>query len=124
MSARRLLQCEADCRAAVGINAPEISTFVAQWLLANAFRREFVLRRALAQISEAETADRGDEQAPTEGGPDKRPQCAARAVGCFCFCFSLIRQCAASARNVRLPIILLPRLLFSNISEAGDGRGE
>ncbi|RWO24838.1 MAG: hypothetical protein EOS10_31525 [Mesorhizobium sp.] len=124
MSARRLPQREADHPTAVSIGAAmNISAVVCVYFKA-VFRRELALKCIAARISEAETADRGDKQAPTEGGPDKRPQCGARSVVCFCFCFSLIRQCAASARNVRLPIILLPGLLFSNISEAGDGRGE
>jgi hypothetical protein len=54
-------------------------------------------------------------------GRDKRPQGAARSVGCFCFRFSLIRQCAASARNVRAMINTLLRPSFPHIAEAGDG---
>ncbi|MBB2158551.1 hypothetical protein HLH33_20130 [Gluconacetobacter diazotrophicus] len=54
-------------------------------------------------------------------GPDKRPQGAALSVGCFCWCFWLIRQCAASARNVRCDLNALPILGFPHIAEAGHG---
>lgn len=121
MSARRLPQCEADRRTATSIAAAVNTSAVVCVCVKAVFRRELALKRISAQISEEKIAHRGDEQAPTEGGPDKRPQCAAWSVVCFCFCFSRIRQCVASACNVRLPIILLPRLLFSHISEAGDG---
>lgn len=121
MSARPLRHYEADRRAATSIKAAVNTSAIARICVKAVFWREFVLGRALARTSEDERAGTGDEWAPTDGGPDKRPQCAARAVGCFCFCFSRIRQCVASACNVRLPIILLPRLLFSHISEAGDG---
>lgn len=121
MSTRRLARCEADRRTATCIAAAVNTSAVVCVCVKAVFRRELALKRISARISEKETAARGDEQAPTEGGPDKRPQCAARAVGCFCFCFSRIRQCVASACNVRLNIILLPRLLFSHIAEAGDG---
>jgi len=53
---------------------------------------------------------------------DKRAQCAARSVGCFCFCFSPIRQCVASGRNVGLAVNLLFHSHFSHISAPGDGR--
>ena len=54
-------------------------------------------------------------------GQDKRAQGAARSVVCFCFRFSLIRQCAASARNVRAIINTLLRRSFPHTAEAGDG---
>jgi hypothetical protein len=54
--------------------------------------------------------------------PDRRPHIAARSVGCFCFRFSLIRQCAASGRNVRPIIRLLFHGRFSHISAGGEGR--
>ncbi len=66
-------------------------------------------------------ADRGEEQEPTDRGPDKRPQGAARSVGCFCWEFSLIRQCAASARNVRAACNTFPELGFLHIAGAGHG---
>jgi hypothetical protein len=58
-------------------------------------------------------------QEPTDRGPDKRPQCAALSVGCFCWCFWLIRQCAASARNVRHAVSALLILGFPHIAGAG-----
>ncbi len=54
--------------------------------------------------------------------PDKRPHIAARSVDCFFFCFSPIRQCAASGRNVHLTINQLFHSHFSHISATGDGR--
>ncbi|NTG28739.1 hypothetical protein G6L08_16475 [Agrobacterium rhizogenes] len=110
-----------DCCVALGIDPAEIWTVVARCWLADAFRREFVLRRALAWISEAETADRGEEQAPTEGGPDKRPQCAARLGGCFSWVFSPFRQCALFRSNVRVRFKVLFILRFVNIAGGGDG---
>lgn len=111
----------ADRRGVIGLQTPDVSTVVAQCWLANRFRREFVVRRVSAYISEAEIAGWEEEQAPTEGGPDKRPHIAARLGGCFCFYFLLIRQCAASARTVRVTLNLLPRLLFSHIAEVSHG---
>jgi hypothetical protein len=66
MTSRRPHNQSTDLRALVGVDAADISTVVAQWRLANAFRPEFVFRRVVAQIGEEEAADRGDEQAPTE----------------------------------------------------------
>ncbi|WP_162013730.1 hypothetical protein [Gluconacetobacter diazotrophicus] len=54
-------------------------------------------------------------------GLDKRPQFAALSVGCFCWCFWLIRQCAVSARNVRCDLNALPILGFPHIAGAGHG---
>lgn len=54
-------------------------------------------------------------------GRDKRPQCAARSVGCCCFPFLPTRQCVASTRNVCLTINSLPGFCFSHIAEAADG---
>ena len=85
------------------------------------FSRLGSVERALAQTSGHERADRRDPGQPTEGGRDKRAQGAARSVGCFCFRFSLIRQCAASARNVRAIINTLLRPSLQHIAEAGDG---
>ena len=79
------------------------------------------VERALAQMSEHKRADRRYRQQPTERWRDKRAQGAARSVGCFCFRFSLIRQCAASARNVRAIINTLLRPSLQHIAEAGDG---
>jgi hypothetical protein len=79
------------------------------------------VERALAQTSEHKRANRRDPRHPTEGGRDKRAQGAARSVGCFCFRFSLIRQCAASARNARAIVSALLNMAFPHIAEAGDG---
>lgn len=77
MTNRRPRNRTADHCALVGVDAADISTVIAQWCFTTAFRRDFVLRRAVAQIGEKEAADRGDEQAPTERGRgrgrDKRP---------------------------------------------------
>jgi hypothetical protein len=85
------------------------------------FSRLGSLERALAQMSENGRADRRDPRQPTEGGRDKRAQGAARSVGCFCFRFSPIPQCAPSARNVRAIINMLLCPSFPHIAEAGDG---
>ncbi|MBB4398842.1 hypothetical protein GGD62_007990 [Bradyrhizobium sp. ERR14] len=66
------------------------------------------------------TSDR-ETTTTTEGGRDKRPQCAARSVGCCCSDFSLIRQCGASARNVRPTINSLYGFSISHIAEVGHG---
>ncbi len=79
------------------------------------------LERALAQMSEHKRADRRCSRQPTEGGRDKRAQGAARSVGCSCFRFSLIRQCAASACNVPTIVSALLSIAFGHIAEAGDG---
>ena len=78
------------------------------------------VERALAQRSEHKRVLRRDPEQPTEGGRDKRPQGAARSVGCFCFRFSLIRRCAASARNVRAIINALFCPSFAQSDEVGD----
>ncbi|MBB4428269.1 hypothetical protein GGD66_006856 [Bradyrhizobium sp. CIR48] len=57
----------------------------------------------------------------TERGRDKRPQGAARSVGCCCFAFLLIRQSVTSARNVRATVNSLQRFCISHIAEAGHG---
>lgn len=59
--------------------------------------------------------------ATTERWRDKRPQCAARSVDCSCFLILLIRQCVASACNVRLTINSLLGFCISHIAEAGHG---
>ena len=79
------------------------------------------VERALAQMSEHKRADRRAPRQPTERGRDKSPQGAARSVGCFCFPYSLIRQCAASPCNVRTIINTLLSIAFPHIAEAGDG---
>jgi len=118
----RLRCCQTfDCCAGLGIAAAEISTVVAPRWLANVIRREFVLGRMAAQVSEAEIAGRGNEQATTEGGPDKRPHCAARLGGCLSWVFSPFRQCALFARNVRVRFKSLSGLRILNIAGAGDG---
>ncbi|WP_218064368.1 hypothetical protein [Nguyenibacter vanlangensis] len=83
--------------------------------------RDFVGRRSVACCREEGRANRGEAQEPTDRGPDKRPQGAARSVGCFCRAFSLIRQCAASARNVRSALNALPILDFPHLAGAGHG---
>ena len=85
------------------------------------FSRLASVERVLAQTSEHKRVLRRDPEQPTEGGRDKRPQGAARSVGCFCFRFSLIRQRSASARNVRAIINTLLRPSFPHIAGAGDG---
>jgi hypothetical protein len=86
-----------------------------------AFSYPSSLQRVLAQLSEHKQAGNTDPRQPTERWRDKRPQGAARSVGCFCLRFSLIRQCAASAFNVRAIINTLPTISFPHIAEAGDG---
>lgn len=86
-----------------------------------ALRCDFAGRRGAAFFREGGRADRGGVQEPTDRGPDKRPQGAALSVGCFCWAFSLIRQCAARARNVRGAVNALPILSFPHIAGAGDG---
>lgn len=82
---------------------------------------DFAGRRGAAIFREGGRADRGGAQAPTDRGPDKRPQGAALSVGCFCLCFSSIAQSAAPARKVRGAVNALPILGFSHIAGAGDG---
>lgn len=84
-------------------------------------RRDLAGRRDAARFREGGRADKGGEQETTDRGLDKRPQCAALSVGCFCWCFWQIRQCAASARNVRCDLNALPILVFPHIAEAGHG---
>ncbi|MDF2116171.1 hypothetical protein PY365_11345 [Roseiarcaceae bacterium H3SJ34-1] len=88
---------------------------------AKAFAREFAGWRGAAYFREGGRADRGEGQKPTDRGPDKRPQCAALSVGCFCLCFWLIRQCAAPTRNVRHGVNALLILGFPHIAGAGHG---
>ena len=78
-------------------------------------------QRMLAQLSEHKRAVRRNPRQPTERGRDKRAQGAARSVGCFCFRFSLIPQCAASAGNVRAIINVLFCPSFPQSDEVGDG---
>ena len=73
MTSRRLHKQTGNHCALVGIDAADITGVVVRWGPANAFQRDFVIRRAVAQIGEEETADRVSEQAPTERGRDKRP---------------------------------------------------
>jgi hypothetical protein len=110
-----------DWRTLAGINIAEIWISDARWRLGSAIGWEFVLRRGLAHSSEGARAGEGDEQATTERGRDKRPQCAARSVGCYCFIFLLTQQCAAAAHNVRLTINALWGLDVSHIAEVGNG---
>ncbi len=121
MTSRRPYNQTADNCALVGTDVADISNIVAQWWLANAFRREFVLRRGVAQSGEKETADRGYEQAPTERGQDKSRQCAARSGDCFSWAFSPFRQGAPDPRKVRWTRNALPNLPFPNIAGAGHG---
>ncbi|MBB6305040.1 hypothetical protein [Rhizobium leucaenae] len=80
-----------------------------------------MFKRISAQISDEEAADRANEQAATEGGPDKRPQCAARSGGCSAWDFSPFRQCALFGRNVRLRFMSLFVFPFVNIAGTGNG---
>ena len=82
---------------------------------------DFAGWRSAASFREGGRADRDGVQEPTDRGPDKRPQGAALSVGCFCWAFSLIRQCAAPARKVRGAVNALLILCFSHIAGAGDG---
>lgn len=77
--------------------------------------------RGAARFREEGRAIREGVQEPTDRGPDKRPQGAALSVGCFCWCFWLIRQCAASARNVRSALNALPILGVPHIAGADHG---
>lgn len=86
-----------------------------------AFGRDFVGKRGTAYSREEGRAGRGGAQKTTDRGPDKRPQGAARSVGCFCLVFSLIRQRAASTRNVRRALNGLLVLRFPHIAGAGHG---
>ena len=65
--------------------------------------RDFAGRRGAACFREEGRAGRGGVQKPTDRGRDKRPQGAARSVGCFYWDILAIRQCAALGRNVRGP---------------------
>ncbi|RWL93219.1 MAG: hypothetical protein EOR68_24705 [Mesorhizobium sp.] len=121
MSTRRLRHYEADRRAATSIKAAVNTSAIARICVKAVFWREFVLKRVSAHISEEETAGRGDEQAPTEGGPDKRPQCAARSGCWFAWAFSASRQCALFERNVCVRFKTLFALRILNIAGGGDG---
>jgi len=78
-------------------------------------------KRTRAYFREEGRTFRGGVQKTTDRGLDKRPQGAARSVGCFYLAFSLIRQCAACARNVRAPFKAFSELPFPHIAEAGHG---
>ncbi|MCA1396951.1 hypothetical protein [Bradyrhizobium sp. BRP56] len=121
MNARRRQNNDADRCPPVSAQAADILTDIAQWRRAIAIRCEFGPWRIAALIGEQGRAGKGDEQETTERGRDKRPQCAARSVGCFCFRFLAIRQCVPSARNVRLTINSLQGFDVSHVSEAADG---
>ena len=79
------------------------------------------VERALAQMSEHERANTRYPRQSTERRRDKRAQGAAQSVGCLCWRFPLIRQPAASARNVRVTSKPLFRSSFPHIAEADDG---
>jgi len=102
------------------IKAAIVPRVPAQGWVASGVRPIFWLGRALAQISEEEPANGGDEQTPTERGQDKSRQCAARSVYCFPWAFLAVRQCAPDPRNVRTDIKLLLKLSFPHFAEAGD----
>ncbi len=93
------------------------------------FRNESAARRrVLSQIAASAESLLAWKLSPGNQRPerwerwrDKRPQCAARSVGCCCFGFLLIRQCAASARNVRLTVKSLHGFWISHVAEAGHG---
>ena len=82
-------------------------------------------RRVLSQIAASAESLLAWKLSPGNQRPerwrDKRPQCAARSVGCCCLRFLLIRQCATSARNVRTTNNSLHGFSISHIAEAGDG---
>jgi hypothetical protein len=82
---------------------------------------DFAGWRGAASFREGGRADRDGVQEPTDRGPDKRPQGAALSVGCFCWGFSLIRQCVPSARNVRAAFNALLELPFLHIAGTGHG---
>jgi hypothetical protein len=82
---------------------------------------DFASKRGAAYVQKAGRAIRRGVQEPTDRGPDKRPQGAALSVGCFCWDLSLIRQCAALGRKVRLTRNALPELTIPHIAGAGDG---
>ena len=86
-----------------------------------AIERDFAGGRGTASFREEGRAGRGGTQKPTDRGRDKRPQGAARSVGCFYWDFSAIRQCAALGRKVRWTHNALPNLAFPHIAGAGDG---
>lgn len=121
MSAPHLRHHETDRHAATHIEAAVSTPAIVCACVKAVFWREFVLRRALAQISEQGTVYRGYEWAPTEGGPDKRPQCAARLGCCFDWIFYGLRQCALSGRKVHVRFKSLSFLRFVNIAGGGDG---
>ena len=78
--------------------------------------RDFAGRRGTACFREEGRADRGGAQKPTDRGQDKRPQGAARSVGCFYWDFSAIRQCAAlSAQRALRPTTLCRNCLFRTL---------
>jgi len=51
------------------------------------------------------------------GWRDKRAQCALVSVGCFCWSFCCVSQCAAKIRNVRSTLIALNLLGFLHLAE-------
>ena len=121
MTARRHQDNGADRNPPASIHAAYIWSVVAPCRLASVIGWEFVLGRVLAHSCVEERVGEGDDQATTERGRDKRPQCAARSVGCYCFIFLLTQQCAAAAHNVRLTINALWGLDVSHIAEVGNG---
>ncbi|UPJ79799.1 hypothetical protein IVB16_35080 [Bradyrhizobium sp. 183] len=119
MMARHHQHLYRDRRTPADSRVAEIWISATRWCAASAVGWEFALTRVSAQSSEGERAGEGDEQATTERWRDKRPQCAARSVGCCCFPFLLIWQCAALVRNVRLTLNALQAFDISHIAEAG-----
>lgn len=51
------------------------------------------------------------------GWRDKRAQGALGPVGCFCWSFCCVSQCAAKIRNVRSTLIVLNLLGFLHLAE-------
>jgi hypothetical protein len=82
---------------------------------------DIAVRRMAAYCREEGGVSEGGDQKTTGRGLDKRPQCAAHSVGCFCVMFSTIWQCAASWRNVSHYVSSLQHLCFFYIAEAGNG---
>ncbi|WP_420965426.1 hypothetical protein [Bradyrhizobium sp. B120] len=121
MTARRQQHDDADRRTPASTHAADIWTSVERWPPVIIISCSFVLKHGLAHSCEGVSVGEGYEQAATERWRDKRPQCAARSVGCLCFHFSLIPQCAASECNVRLTINSLWAFGVSHIAEVGHG---
>ncbi|MBG6162790.1 hypothetical protein IWQ54_002453 [Labrenzia sp. EL_195] len=56
------------------------------------------------------------------GWRDKRAQGALGSVGCFCWSFCCVAQCAAKVRKVRFTVTMLTLLGSLHIAETHHGR--